>query len=266
MDRQAVIRSESDRLAEVLATTDPAAPVPTCPGWQARDLLHHLGEVHAFWARILGDDVRDEQGVAAVEASAPPPSETTQGLLEARAAATAALLAQLEALEDQEPRWSWWPSDRSVGFTRRMQTSEAAIHRVDAELTAGLSPTALSPDVAAGAVDQCVDVMWGYVPDWAQEESTALVEFLATDTGARWSVDVGRWHGTGPESGKLFDLARARRAGGGTTPSLPTATAAGTVHDLALWAWGRGPRSAVEVTGDPVAVAALDRLVEQGIQ
>ncbi|WP_269087349.1 hypothetical protein [Ornithinimicrobium sp. CNJ-824] len=40
----------------------------------------------------------------------------------------------------------------------------------------------------------------------------------------------------------------------------------GTARDLALWAWGRGPRSTVELSGDPDAVAAVDRLVDQGIQ
>ncbi|WP_134773706.1 maleylpyruvate isomerase family mycothiol-dependent enzyme [Ornithinimicrobium flavum] len=266
MDREAVIRAESDRFGEVLAGTDPAAPVPTCPGWSAHDLLDHLVQVHDFWARVLGEDVREERDVAALEESAPPRPDSLPELLAAREAATTALLAQLAVLEDQEPRWSWWPPDQTVGFTRRMQTSEATIHRVDAELTAGLAPTPLTPEVAAGAVDQCVDVMWGYVPAWAQDESTALVELVATDTADRWTVDVGRWHGTGPESGNAFDLARGRRAQGDSAGSLPTATATATAHDLALWAWGRGPRSAVGITGDPVAVAALDRLVEQGIQ
>ena len=266
MDRLAVIRSESDRVAEVLSTTDPAAPVPTCPGWDAAQLLHHLGEVHAFWAAVLRDDVRDDEGAEAVEAAAPPRPETTEELLDARARATEALLEQLARLDDEEPRWSWWPPDQTVGFTRRMQTYEATLHRVDAELTAGLPLSPLDPEVAAGAVEHCVDVMWGYVPGWAQDDSTALVELVATDTGDRWRVDVGRWHGTGPESGTEFDMARARRAGEDTDPALPTATVAGTARDLALWAWGRGPRSAVEVSGDPDAVAAVDRLIEQGIQ
>lgn len=266
MDRLAVIRSESDRFAEVLASTDPHAPVPTCPGWDAHELLHHLLDVHRFWAAILREDVRDDQGVEAVEKAVPPRPDTTEELLALRAEATSALLDQLATLDDAEPRWSWWAADQTVGFTRRMQTYEATLHRVDAELTAGLPPSPIDPEVAAGAVEHCVDVMWGYVPDWAQDDSTALVDLVATDTGDRWQVDVGRWHGTGPESGTEFDMARARRAGGDPDPALPTATVAGTARDLALWAWGRGPRSAVEVSGDPDAVAAVDRLIDQGIQ
>ncbi|MGC5585690.1 maleylpyruvate isomerase family mycothiol-dependent enzyme [Ornithinimicrobium sp. W1665] len=266
MDPLAVIRSESDRFAEVLAGADPQAPVPTCPGWDARDLLHHLAEVHAFWAQVLGSDVRDDEGVEALEQAAPPRPDGVEELLALRARATDALLEQLGALDDAEPRWSWWPPDQTVGFTRRMQTYEATLHRVDAELTAGLPPSPLDPEVAAGAVEHCVDVMWGYVPDWAQDDSTAVVELVATDTGDRWQVDVGRWHGTGPESGTEFDMARARRAGQEPDPALPTATVTGTARDLALWAWGRGPRSAVRIAGDADAVAAVDRLIEQGIQ
>ena len=86
-------------------------------------------------------------------------------LLALREQATTALLDQLGRLDDAEPRWTWWPADQTVGFTRRMQTYEATMHRVDAELTAGLSIGTIAPDVAAGAVDHAVDVMWGWLPD-----------------------------------------------------------------------------------------------------
>jgi hypothetical protein len=51
-----------------------------------------------------------------------------------REQATTALLEQLDRLDDAEPRWSWWPPEQTVGFTRRMQIHEATMHRVDAEL------------------------------------------------------------------------------------------------------------------------------------
>jgi len=47
---------------------------------------------------------------------------------------------------------------------RRMQTYEATMHRVDAELTADLPTGPIAPDVAVGAVDHAVDVMWGWRP------------------------------------------------------------------------------------------------------
>ena len=260
MDRLAVIRTESQRLADVLAEVSPSNRVPTCPEWDAADLLWHLTEVHGFWARVLADDVRSEEGVAEVEAAAPQRPTSTREVLALRERATADLLAQLERLDDAEPRWSWWEPDQTVGFTRRMQTYEATMHRVDAELAADLDVSPLAPDVAVGAVDQCVDVMWGWVPEWGAEEPLAVVALVADDTLDRWLVDVGHWTGTGPESGTELDWPFARPAAGGD----PTVTVTGSVQDLALWAWGRG--GSVQVEGSRPGVEAVDALIAHGVQ
>lgn len=260
IDRIAVIRREADRFAEVLASTPPDRRCPTCPEWDAADLLWHLTEVHAFWAGILSGNARTEADMEAVENAKPARPEGIAAMLPERERATAALLEQLTALDDAEPRWTWWDADQTVGFTRRMQTYEATMHRVDAELTAGLEISAIGDDVAAGAVDHCVDVMWGWMPDWAEYRSLAVAEFVATDTGRRWSVEIGHWTGTGPESGNQFDVPRAVRAGGGE----PTVTVSAPVQDLALWAWTRG--GTVQITGDADGKAAVQALIANGIQ
>src|SRR3954465_6346592 len=100
MDRHAVIAAESDRFAEVLADIPPEVRCPTCPDWNADDLLWHLTEVQLFWAGILGRDVHDQAGVAAVEESKPDRPADTAGLLQLREHATAALLEQLDRLPD----------------------------------------------------------------------------------------------------------------------------------------------------------------------
>jgi hypothetical protein len=46
IDRRRHIQDQSDRFAVVLAITDPANRVPTCPDWNALDLLKHLIQVH----------------------------------------------------------------------------------------------------------------------------------------------------------------------------------------------------------------------------
>lgn len=131
-----------------------------------------------------------------------------------------------------------------------MQTYEATLHRVDAELAAGLPIGAIGAEVAAGAVDHAVDVMWGWQPEGTTYQPRAVVEFAATDTGQRWLVEVGM-------SG---DWPRAVRA-------QPGAAASGTVHgpvaDLALWAWTRG--GSVDVTGEPASLSALDAVVSNGM-
>ena len=54
IDREDVIRAESERFGAVLSTTAPAARVPTCPEWNAVDPLRHLTRVHQYWAAVIG--------------------------------------------------------------------------------------------------------------------------------------------------------------------------------------------------------------------
>ncbi len=256
-----VIRTESRRFADVLADTPPETHCPTCPDWNAADLLWHLTEVHAFWAGILTGNAQTDADMAAVENAKPARPSSIDEMLRVREESTASLLEQLEELGDDEPRWSWWDSDQTVGFTRRMQTCEATMHRVDAELTAGVPVSPIAADVAAGAVDHCVDVMWGWMPDWAAYEPLTIAEFVAADTGQRWLAEIGHWVGTGPESGKPFDMPRAVRGPAGSEPRV---TVTAPVQDLALWAWTRG--GTVRTSGEPAAVAAVDALIANGIQ
>ncbi len=254
MDRIAIIDAESQRFSDVLSSAEPTTHCPTCPDWTAADLLWHLIEVHYFWAGVLEKRVRSEADLASVEAAKPERPTTIAGLVKLRADATAALLRELTGREDAEPCWSWWPPDQTVGFTRRMQTYEATMHRVDAELTAGVPVGAITDDVASGAVDHAVDVMWGWMPEGATYRADGVVELVATDTGAQWLVEVGAW--TAP-SGK--SAPRAARAQVGD----PSTVVTGPVQDLALWAWTRG--GTVGISGEPASRDALAALITQGM-
>jgi uncharacterized protein (TIGR03083 family) len=265
-----VITAEADRLAEVLAGCAPDAPVPTCPEWTAIDLAWHLTEVHGFWAAVLGQTALSAADIERIEADKPARPETLADVLAMRAEATAELVAQLTVLDDAERRWSWWDADQTVGFTRRMQTYEATMHRIDAELAAGVPPSPIEAEVAAGAVDHCVDVMWAWMPDWAEFRSDATVDLVASDTGQRWQVEFGRWTGVGPESGTTFDEPRAVRStvdsSAPVTSGLGTsgATVAAPVVTLATWAWRRG--GDVTIDGGAGALRAVERQIANGIQ
>lgn len=227
MNPIAIIRAEAQRFADVLAGTASDARCPTCPEWSASDLLWHLTMVHFFWAAVLERNARTESDIAAVEQAKPDRPSAMPDLLALREQATTALLDQLGRLDDAEPRWTWWPPDQTVGFTRRMQIHEATFHRVDAELAAGVPISSIAPDVAADAVDHAVDVMWGWLPDGASYDAGAVVEFVATDIDRRWLVEVGQ---------TTVGSRRAVRAAN----AVPTASVAAPVVDLALWAWTRG--------------------------
>lgn len=259
MDRLAIIDVESQRLADVLARIDPGLRCPTCPEWTAVDLLWHLTETHHFWAGVLARRIQSEADLPAIERTKPDRPTSPADLLVLREQATRALLAQLANRDDAERCWSWWPADQTVGFTRRMQTYEATMHRVDAELTAGLPVGPIANDVSAGAVDHAVDVMWGWMPDDAIYQAHGVVQFVAADTRARWLVEVGSWTAPAREPGGTVGGPRAVRA----TAGEPTATVSAPVGDLALWAWTR--RGEVQTAGERVALAALDAVITQGM-
>lgn len=140
IDRLAVIQAEAEQFAAVLAETPGQTRVPTCTDWDASDLLWHLTEVHLFWAGVLRSGALTDDDVAVLEAAIPARPETLDDAFALRRQATEDLIDALEELDDAQPRWSWWEPEQTVGFTRRMQTYEATMHRVDAERAAGLEP------------------------------------------------------------------------------------------------------------------------------
>ncbi|GAB18923.1 hypothetical protein GOEFS_070_00070 [Gordonia effusa NBRC 100432] len=253
MDRLAVISAQSQRLVDVLAGVDPDRRCPTCPDWSAADLLWHLTEVHLFWGAILARNILSSNELLDIQEAKPARPQSWVDLVALRTDATDKLVKELAAKGDEEPLWSWWPADQTVGFTRRMQTYEATMHRVDAELAAGLPITPIAADVAAGAIDHVVDVMWDPMPADGDYRAEAIVELVATDIDQRWLVETGRWAGSNG-SGR-----RAVRAQSATA----RATVAGTVEQLALWAWTRDDQ--VTLAGEVDAVESIKSVVKQGI-
>lgn len=282
IDAAAIIDQEAERLAATLAATAPDQRVPTCPDWTAADLLWHLTEVHEFWAGILASGARTDEEVEAIDAAKAPRPEGVETLLERREAATAALLAQLAAHADEETAWFWYSEEQTVSATRRMQTHEAIIHRVDAELTAGRPVTPISAELATAGLDHVLRVMWPagfeWIPDWAGTRPVAVLE-IRPDGGDTRLLEISRWSGTRPRDGKEFDAPVGRLledpAG---AESLPRATASGSALALDLWAWGRaaafehlagpehraGSEAGVGLQGDPEAIAQVKALIAEG--
>ena len=135
IDRRRHIQEESDRFGIVLLRADPASRVPTCPEWNAVDLLKHLTGVQQFWAAVIGDRLTGS-AVEEFEKSRPELPDDPAQLSDIRREATSDLLSALNDRDPSEHAWSWFPADQTVGFTWRMQTHEAIMHRVDAELAA----------------------------------------------------------------------------------------------------------------------------------
>jgi uncharacterized protein (TIGR03083 family) len=228
MDYLDEIRRESSRFYDVAATADPTAPVPSCPDWNIADLVWHLGEVHWFWATDVETRATDPD---AIERDKPQrPSEYGDVVAFGRAQAER-LLRVLGANGDDTPVWTWalQESEHNVGFVRRHQVQEAAVHRWDLENAATGSAAAIAPDVASDSIDEVLHIT---VP-WSVNDKKPLpgtVHLHCTDTEGEWFVAV---NGAVERVHKKGDVAIR-----------------GSASDLLLAGYKRLPLEVVEFVGD----------------
>jgi uncharacterized protein (TIGR03083 family) len=262
LDYPGHITSESARFASALRAADPKAQVPTCPDWDADDLLWHLTEVQWFWRTIVSNRLTDDADVEALDIGNRPDDRRAVFALFDRGSAD--LVDDLRRNPADTPVWTW-SNDHSVGFVRRRQAHEALIHRIDAELTAG-HRTPISAHLASDGVDEVLRVMYGGVPDWGEytPDPARTLRVRTTDTDATWFLTMGRFVGTEPRSGESVDDADLRVAelddGRDSAASI-----VGCAADLVCWLWNRPPIGAIERSGDPATLSALDAMRSHGV-
>ena len=251
---------ESARFAEAIGGARPEAPVPSCPGWNADDLLWHLAEVQWFWGTIVRERITDGPGDDLT-----PPRPAGRARLAAFFDRVSRELADvLAATPPGTPAWTW-SEDHTVGFIRRRQAHEALIHRVDAELTAGRR-TPMDPGLSADGVDEALRVMYGGVPPWGTftPGGAGALRLRASDTGSTWLVTAGRFTGTDPGDGKSYDEPDIHAAD--SDPGDPAAAeVVGTAADLDCWLWHRPEYTPVVPTGDPEVLARFESVIAPGI-
>ena len=68
IDDVAHLTAESARFAAAIRNVPPAAAVPTCPDWNADDLLWHLAWVQSWWGIVVRDNVDGPQARASLPA------------------------------------------------------------------------------------------------------------------------------------------------------------------------------------------------------
>ena len=260
LDFLAYLARESARFAQAISDTQPAALVPSCPDWNADDLLWHLGEVQWFWGTVVRERLTGEQA----EALKPPRPGGRAALAAFYERASRDLGEALAAAAPDTPAWTWSP-DQTVGFIRRRQAHEALIHRVDAELTAG-ERTPMDPGLSADGVDEALRVMYGGVPDWGSftPDAGSTVRLGASDTGDTWLVTLGRFTGTDPADGTRYNEPDIHPAG--SDPGGPAAAEVrGTAADLDCWLWHRPPFTPVSSSGDQEVLRRLTSVIAPGI-
>jgi uncharacterized protein (TIGR03083 family) len=257
IDYVAVVRNESERFGKQIREADTDSEVPSCPGWTVADLAWHLAEVQHFWASIVEERLLDPDGVPDLDR---PPAEDLPALY---AEQSTRLIAALEQTDPDAECWSWHRAGNSVGWVRRRQAHEALIHRVDAELATG-QLSAIDPVLATDGIDEILRVMLDAsdLPEWASFDPTGPVAAVETTDGHSWTMQMGRFTGTSPNTGTAYDDP-VLRLGDGLAPGT---ILRGDPVDIDLWLWGRGPSDQIDVTGDRLVVDLIRQAAVAGTQ
>lgn len=194
----AEIVGQTDLLRSRIEHADLTVPVPSCPGWNAGQLLRHLGGGHRWCEAIVrtraaeplpDDHFRDLSGFTHEDPAVLGPW-LTEG--------AARLADTLRAAGPDARVWTPVPGETASFFARRF-AHETVVHRADATLALGAG-FAVVEDVARDALDEWMEL--GSLPQMF-EHHPAKRELLgpgrtlhlhATDTApesaAEWLVDL----------------------------------------------------------------------------
>jgi uncharacterized protein (TIGR03083 family) len=253
---------ESARFAAALRDTKPDVAVPTCPDWNADDLLWHLAGVQWFWGTIVRERLTETEQANKLDRPTRP--DDRDGLLDFYDQVSGDLGSALAATPPDTTVWTW-ADEQTAGFIRRRQAHEALIHRIDAEVTAG-ERTAMDTALSSDGVDEVLRVIYGGAPPWGEftPDPASTVRVRTTDTGGSWLLTLGHFTGTDPDDGVTHDGPDLRVA-----ESDPGSVAAveltGTAADVDCWLWHRPTLGEVVRSGDAQVLAAFDAAIAPGI-
>ncbi len=162
---------QTDQLAALMAGADLSRRVPSCPEWDLRRLVAHVGQGHRFGADAVRRRVRDASEVTAPTSIAVPGASAELGGW-LRAGAQELVDAVRTAGPDQ-PMWNYLGVDLHAGFWLRRMAHETAVHRADVALTVD-APFELDASLAADAVSEWLSAVnspgaAAHRPDLARE-------------------------------------------------------------------------------------------------
>jgi uncharacterized protein (TIGR03083 family) len=267
------LAEQGELLASCAASAGLDAVVPTCPGWQVRDLLRHTGFVHR-WAAGYVAEQRTEMIGTPDDAGLLRQGPADRLLVEWFREGHAALVHVLQQADPELACWTFLEAPSALAFWARRQAHETTVHRADAQLAADpaarVSP--VPPRLAADGVDELV---MGFgrrvaVRGLRADPPTAL-GIHAIDAGQRGGLgspggsdSPGGPGGSGGPGGHGSDDGTAHwlitmapdRAEVSRGPGIADCHVWGRSSDLYLMLWNRAGTTGLEVAGDTAALAA----------
>jgi uncharacterized protein (TIGR03083 family) len=227
---------------------DLSAPVPSCPGWTVTDLVRHVAEVYLHKTECMRRNARPEDW---------PPDLGGEQPLALFDRAYAALSAEFAARSPDSPAWTWYAPEQNVGFWLRRMAQETVIHRVDAELAAGVPISPIPDDLAVDGVDEVLERFLAYGSREWPEDFGDLLDELGDLDGRAVRVSAG-------ERSWLVRVAKDGVSVSGQGDSQ--ASVSGAPQPVLLWLWRRAGDDVVEVGGDRALVAKVRELLGAATQ
>jgi uncharacterized protein (TIGR03083 family) len=257
-----------------VASGDLTAPVPSCPGWTAEDLVRHLAEVYLHKVECIVQQ--------RFPTPWPPPDLGKEPAIELLDRAMATLEETFQANAPDAPAATWYPPDQSVGWWMRRMTHETLIHRVDGELAAGSGIDPIAEDLAIDGIDELLECFLRYQSerwpeDFAKSLPTKPVTISIATRPARWLVTAtprGVELATvesGP-SGPLPSQVTGPAGAAGQPGAAPAASLRGEPAAMLVWLWRRSGDGlpvappAITVDGDGPSVEMLRDLLRDATQ
>jgi uncharacterized protein (TIGR03083 family) len=219
------------------------ASVTSCPGWDVRTLVIHLGDVYSFIGaiveaqardyateadpiheRLLAERARDHPRLMAAEA---------KDVLSWFAERATYVERVLSGAQPTETVWTWFEPEQCVGFWRRRMAHETAVHRWDTQ-QAHHRARPIDSDLARDGIDEALHV---HLPERVAEAGTVgsgeTFHFHCLDTEAEWFVRFDTSGVSVEHMHRKADIALR-----------------GTSSDMLLFLWQRLPIDEIDVVGD----------------
>jgi uncharacterized protein (TIGR03083 family) len=247
------LAADYELLRGAAEAADLTAPVPSCPGWTMQDLVSHVGEVYLH-------------KVAAMRTGQwPDPWPTAEMKQEAPRALLArgydALTAEFAKHAPDEYALTWYDPDQTVGFWIRRMAQETVIHRMDAQLAAGVPLTAAPDDLAADGIDELLKCFLAYsATNWPEEFAKLEGGHLTAQNGPGTIVVA-----TGERGWTLRPEPDKVTVDDGTSESAQVVITA-PPDRLLRWLWGRAGDDVVTATGDLEWATYLRRMLVETTQ
>lgn len=229
------LRDEVERVRAAVGDLD--APVPACPDWRVRDLVHHLGSVHRRFRRVADEGWMQRPPEPDVDDRPDADDDRVVAWAERQADL---LLDALERLDPEAPRWNFSHGPQLGAFIPRRMHHETAIHRWDLQDAQGTLGT-FDGEAASDGVLEYLEV---YLPGSGLWTGAPAVVHTVVVDGPTIELELS------PDASPVVRDDPHRE---------PDAVVAGPPDRLLLAWWDREPLSALRRVGDPSVIDEVRR-------